>query len=281
MLRLVDHLKAMGLAPKQALRALEQGKIFFDGIPTGDAARDVEGHHVAYRPEAPKICIGRDPSFVFYDEHLAVVHKPSGVLSVDAPKRHQDLNMMRWVSRYLGAAHPVHRLDEETSGLMLVARTPKAQYLLKEALARHQIQRNYWAFVTNHFPNVAKTFDTYFVRNRGDKKRGSTSDPTQTDARRAITHVRRVATLSAHTSWVEAQLQTGRTHQVRIHLAEAGFPILGDPLYATPFVARASRRLALHAYQLALIHPIFGEYMTFEAPLPDDMERLRRRLCRV
>jgi 23S rRNA-/tRNA-specific pseudouridylate synthase len=138
------------------------------------------------------------------------------------------------------------------------------------------------------------TMRSMLVRDRGDGKRGSRDnheagaddDDGDFDGRAdaaqgklAVTHLSLREVLVRDASLVEARLETGRTHQVRIHLAEAGFPVLGDPLYAGPGVRRSSPRLALHAFFLSFVHPITGETHTFDVPLADDLERLRRDLA--
>lgn len=276
MLRLIDHLYAQGLSKRQARHALAAGKITLDGVPTADAVRDVSGHAVAYRPASRRVVVGRDPVVLWHDAEVAVVHKPAGMLAVDAPGRRKETNIVGWTRRIFGAAWPVHRLDEATSGLMLVALTSEVQLHLKDALARHAVTRRYLALVRHVFDAGAQTFDSILVRNRGDGKRGTR--PGDRSGKRAITHVRLLQPLARDASLVEAQLATGRTHQVRIHLAEAGFPILGDTLYAAQATARASRRLALHAWFLAFAHPRTGAMLQFAAPLADDLERLRRAL---
>jgi 23S rRNA pseudouridine1911/1915/1917 synthase len=277
MLRLIDHLHAQGLSNRDARHALAQGKITLNGLPTADPSRDVSGFCVAYSPSARRVIVGRDPVILWHDAALAVLHKPAGMLAVDAPGRRKEVNVVGWAAQVLGGAYPVHRLDEETSGLMLVALTREAQHQLKDALERHAVARRYMALVRHVFAAQPQTYDSVLVRNRGDGKRG-TGAPEQA-GKRAITHVRLLAPLARDASLVEAQLETGRTHQVRIHLAEAGYPILGDWLYASQATARASRRLALHAWFLGFAHPLTGEAMQFEAPLADDLERLRRTLA--
>jgi len=118
------------------------------------------------------------------------------------------------------------------------------------------------------------------VRNRGDGLRGSSKDEDEDGALEAVTHLRLREHLGKNASLVEARLETGRTHQVRIHLSEKRFPILGDDLYAPPSAMRASPRLALHAFKLGFKHPVTGKELTFEVPLADDLEVLRRRLLR-
>ncbi len=219
-------------------------------------------------PRAPRIQVGRDPVSLFHDPHLAVIWKPSGLLSVAAPGR-RDSHVLAAVARWFGSSYPVHRLDEETSGLMMVALTEKCQTALKAAFEAHEVQRQYLAMVRAGFP-MEKTVSTTLVRDRGDGKRGSGPD-----GKPATTHFRRLEEWRGGTL-VRATLETGRTHQVRIHLSEGGFPIWGDELYGGRQAMRYAPRLALHAFRLAFRHPVTGKPMAFASPLADDLERLRR-----
>ncbi|HET6344801.1 MAG TPA: RluA family pseudouridine synthase [Myxococcota bacterium] len=286
MTRLIDHLRGLGLTNKQVRQALETGKICIEGVPTTDGGRDVTGLRVTYRPDAPRLVVGRDPVVLHRDAGFVVVVKPAGMLSVSAARRRREGSVTGFVRKRFGAAFPVHRLDEDTSGLMLVALDERTQLRMKEDLAARKIERRYLALVRHLYPPTPQTYESVLVRNRGDGKRGSASDDADEGeapagkGKVAITYVRRVERLARDASLVEAALETGRTHQVRIHLSEAGFPILGDALYATQGVTRAAPRLALHAWFLGLPHPTERYDMEWTAPLADDLERLRRTLGR-
>ena len=275
-MKLYDVLHQRGLNNRQLRLALDKGKVRLCGVPTADGGRDVDPEDVQVIPDAPRITVGRDPYVVYCDEDLAVMYKPSGWLATPAVGRRRTDDIVSWVRRRCGEAHAVHRLDEGTSGLMMVALHTDSQWALKEQLAARSVHRQYLAIVRHNFPLELQTYDTFFVRNRGDGKRGSA--PMQEGAKAAITHVRCLEHLCRDASLVEAQLETGRTHQVRVHLAEAGFAVLGDSIYGSHAVARASARLALHAWSLTFAHPADGAPCTFTAPLADDLERMRRML---
>ncbi len=239
-----------------------------------------------YDPNMPRIVVGRDAAILWFDATMAVVWKPAHMLAVPAAGRQDTNNVLRFVGQRFGTALAVHRLDEETSGLMMIARTEKAQEALKARLEAHEVERAYLALVKGVFPTGdAKEFRTTIVRDRGDGKRGSigTFDPEtrrrygDQEGKLAVTWIRALERAGKHTL-VEARLETGRTHQVRIHLAECGHPVLGDPIYADRGIERMSPRLALHAARLAFVHPFTGVKHAFEAPLADDLEMLRRRL---
>lgn len=258
---------------REARHALESGKVYVADMPTADPGREIEPDAVSIRANAPRIRIGMDPAIVYRDDHLAVAIKPARLLSVPAPGRRGERTLLGELARALGGAHVVHRLDEDTSGLMLVARTEPCQLALKDLLYVHAVERGYLALVRGRLTPGEHTVRNILVRDRGDGKRGSgdAADPT---ARPAVTRIHLVTHVSADISLVEARLETGRTHQVRITLAELGHPVLGDRLYGRP--GPTPPRLALHSARLAFRHPMTGEQLRFEAPLPDDLERFRR-----
>jgi 23S rRNA pseudouridine1911/1915/1917 synthase len=274
--QLLEVLRARGLAGNDARRALESGKVWIQGMPTSDGGRDVVPDEVELRPDAPRLSPGRDVAILHRDRHVALVYKPAGVLAVAAPGRARGRDLMSQLARILGAALPVHRLDEGTSGVMAVALTPEGQAAMKGLFERHAIERRYLALVQGVPPEAPTTVRGTLVRDRGDGRRGSGNREDAT-AREAITHLRRLEALRG-AALVEARLETGRTHQIRIHLAEQGFPILGDDLYGRGNSVRRSPRLALHAAVLAFRHPLTGEDVARRIPLADDLEILRRRM---
>ena len=134
--------------------------------------------------------------------------------------------------------------------------------------------------VSGRFPEEPCTIKTTMVRNRGDGLRGSPIEADYEGGKEAVTHLKLREHLGSNVSLVEARLETGRTHQVRIHLHERGYPVLGDDLYASTGISRAAPRLALHAFKLGIKHPFTNKMMSYEAPLADDLEALRRLLLR-
>ena len=180
---------------------------------------------------------------------------------------------------------PVHRLDRDTSGLMLFALSPQAEQALVRMFKAHEIDRAYLSVVHGH--PQPQTIETYLVRDRGDGLRGSTprgrDDP---DAQRAVTHVKPLERIGDY-SLIECRLETGRTHQIRIHLAEIGHMLCGERTYTRPLPgappvhdASGAPRQALHSAELAFTHPLTGKRMHFHSPLPPDLaqwlDRLRR-----
>lgn len=239
------------------------------------------------------------------DEHVVVVDKPSGMTTVrhhaekGVPVRRKQLQptldellpKIIWkIERRRGRGvpppvRPVHRLDRDTSGLLVFARTGAAERGLMEQFRKHTTKRRYLAVIHGFLPE--KTIESNLVRDRGDGRRGSTDKPNQ--GRLAVTHIRPLERLGDF-ALVECRLETGRTHQIRIHLAEAGHTVCGEKVYNRPRFGKerpdtsGAPRLALAAVGLGFIHPITGEELDFEVPLPKDLDdfvhELRRRAAR-
>ncbi len=244
-----------------------------------------------------------DVRIVYLDPHVVVVEKPAGMTSLRHseerhwPARRKQIQptLDELLPRILAKrdrskskrppAHSrvraVHRLDRETSGLMVFARTAEAERHLVQQFRRHTTRRRYLAVVLGAVES--QTIESRLVRDRGDGRRGSTTLP---DAgKRAVTHVRPLEKLGRYTL-LECRLQTGRTHQIRIHLAEQGHPLCGEKVYVKPLRGQpiadesGAPRLALHAAELGFQHPITGEPMRFETPLPPDLAAFLNRLGR-
>ncbi len=177
----------------------------------------------------------------------------------------------------------VHRIDRDTSGLLVFARNQESRTKIIQQFAQHAAVRKYLALIPGSIEN--QTVTSQFVRDRGDGLRGSTTDTTSdTEGEQAITHFRTLRKIGAY-SELECRLETGRTNQIRIHLAELGHPICGDIKYRGPFgkpqVVDDSkiRRMALHAADLRFEHPTSGMLMQFQTHWPADMQRYLDRLA--
>jgi 23S rRNA pseudouridine1911/1915/1917 synthase len=222
---------------------------------------------------------------VYEDEALRIVNKPAGVVvhpGAGNPGRTLQNALLGLDPRLalVPRAGLIHRLDKDTSGLMVVARTVETHRALVEALAAREIERRY-ILVCVGVLTGGRTVDEPIGRHRSAR----TKMAVRADGRAAVTHIRIIERFRAH-SQVLAQLQTGRTHQIRVHLAHIGHPVVGDPVYGARrrYPAGASeqlratldgfRRQALHAAQLRLQHPVSGETLSWEAPLPADMQGL-------
>lgn len=279
----------------RAKRLCEDGRVTVDGRTVTDpAARVPEGADVVIAGQGPKARAGalRDDAIVHADRDLVVVDKPSGLLTVadEAGNRDTLADHVRTLLRRLrvpGEDVPlgvVHRLDRETSGVMVFARSALAKRLLADQFRAHTAERVYVALV--HGAAGAMRIDTALVLDRGDGLRGShghlrrASGPPPQEARRAITHVTPVAALRGATL-VECHLETGRQHQIRIHLAESGHPLLGENVYVRDWRGPwlPAPRIMLHARRLGFLHPRSGRPMVFERDPPADFDQATQALA--
>jgi len=234
-------------------------------------------------PPAPSTAIPEDIplTIVFEDEHLVVIHKPAGMVVHPSPGHHSGTLVNALVHRY-GTLAPeatapmdgprpgiVHRLDRDTTGLIVVARSVAARDHLSKQFSERSASRRYLAIVHGPRLNDKGTFDTLHGRHHKDRKRFSSKVP---KGRQAITHWTVLARAN-HVALVECALQTGRTHQIRVHFFDHGHPIVGDSTYGGSHrvpgpqgqVLSKLTHQALHAYRLTLTHPITNEEMTFQA----------------
>ncbi len=225
-------------------------------------------------------------NIVFEDEHIAVVDKPAGMVVHPAPGNwdatlvHGLLYQLSGLSGIGGRERPgiVHRLDKDTSGLLVVAKTDTSHAALSACFKSHDLDRRYHALVAGVPNPTAATIEIPIGRDRKVRTRMS---PRTDLPKRAVTHYRvREALLQA--AWVELKLETGRTHQIRVHMEERGWPVLGDPVYGGRRLAHPKKidlpRQMLHAHRLALAHPITGEALAFESALPADFEAALKQL---
>jgi 23S rRNA pseudouridine1911/1915/1917 synthase len=279
------------LAWARAKRLVETGKVAVDGARTRDAAERVRaGQRIELDEAAPAPLPDVRIEIVYEDAHVVVIDKPSGVSSVPYEKRESgtamDLIRDAWRrKRPRGGAtnvplHVVHRIDKDTSGLLCFAKTKLAERALQDLFRGHDVDRTYLCVAHGAVPD--RRIESRLVTDRGDGLRGSTRRPNL--GKRAVTHVRAVETLP-HTTLCEVRLETGKTHQIRIHLSEMGHPIVGERVYIRDFVARGhepipSPRLLLHAATLGFQHPITKTKVQLESPLPADFERELDRLRR-
>ncbi len=277
-------------------------RVLVSGNVCEEETRRLRSHDVVKILDAPvPKPPGPDDILVeYWDAHLCVIIKPSGINST----RHADELSGRRVQfqpsvhellpRILKRLDPhlkhyrgwppvfaVHRLDRDTGGLMVFARTHAAEQHLAGHFRAHTIHRVYRAIVHGKAQNC--TIDTYLVRDRGDGRRGTARKPGT--GRRAITHVKVLEYVGPY-SVVECRLETGRTHQIRIHLSEAGHRICGEKTYNRPWRGpiltdtSGAPRLALHATELGFHHPVTGEWLEFRVDWPKDLKQFLRRLRR-
>ncbi|MFM9829558.1 MAG: RluA family pseudouridine synthase [Sphingomonas sp.] len=222
---------------------------------------------------------------VFEDEHLIVIDKPAGLV-VHPAAGNLDGTLVNALLHHCagqlsgigGVARPgiVHRIDKDTSGLMVAAKNDRAHEGLARQFAAHSIDRRYRAIVAGRPNPTAGTVDAPLGRSPANRKKMAIVER----GKRAVTHFRLIRPLR-NSALVECRLETGRTHQVRVHMASIGHALLGDPVYArTKQVHRAAleglsfKRQALHAARLGFVHPVNSNALSFESELPDDMRRL-------
>ena len=267
---------------------IKSGDALLDGQPSRPRAPVRGGETVALnvRTEVETTALAEDIPFeiVFQDADVLVVNKPAGLVvhpGAGNPRGTLVNALLHFDPRMneLPRAGIVHRLDKDTSGLMVVARSLRSHSALVEQLSEREVHRQYVAVVTG--PMIAGgTVNAPIGRHATDRVRQAVVKEGQ--GREAITHYRVRERFRAHTV-LECRLETGRTHQIRVHMAYAKHPLIGDPLYggsfklpkaATPELVemlRTFKRQALHAEKLAFVHPVSGETISTEAPIPADM----------
>ncbi len=278
--------RELGFSRATLQRWIEEGRVTLSGraIAAKEKARDGTVLRIEPAPPPPSDALPEDiPLTILYeDDFLIVLHKPAGLVVHPAPG-HQTGTLVNAILHHteveLGAdpRRPgvVHRLDKDTSGVMVVARTDKAREGLSALFASHDIERVYEAICLGK-PPATITYDTLIGRHPADRKRFSSQ---VRRGKRAVTHIENLRQL-AGAALVRCQLETGRTHQIRVHLADHGFPLLADTVYGrVPRDARlreaseALGRQALHARVLGFVHPVTGEALRFEVEPPADFQR--------
>ncbi len=278
----------------QALIA--ENALIIDGAAVTDAAskrhtgKPFELAIPAPRPdkaEAQDIAL----DILFEDEHLIIVDKPAGLV-VHPAAGHADGTLVNALLHHChgklsgigGVQRPgiVHRIDKDTSGLLVVAKSDAAHEGLAKLFASHDIERRYFAIVSGVPTPPAGTVRTQIGRSTVNRKKMAVLP--ENKGKHAVTHYRTVESF-AKTALVECKLETGRTHQVRVHMAHIGHPLIGDATYSNrqnPYRIGPNQskfeRQALHAASLGFIHPVSGETLRFESSLPEDMQLLLSQL---
>ena len=268
-----------GLTRSAAQRWMEEGRVTMGGIPVRKNARLDAGTVLAVTPPQPEevdVIPQNIPLDVVYeDDDVIVVNKPVGMVVHPAPG-HPDgtlVNALLYhckdsLSGINGKLRPgiVHRIDRDTSGLIIAAKNDRAHLALAEQLQDHSLFRLYHAVAVGGFRDECGTVDAPIARHRTDRKKMAVCRPGE--GRDAVTHWQVVDSRNGY-SHITCRLETGRTHQIRVHMASIGHPLLGDTVYGAkkPWPGLAGQ--CLHAAQLTFTHPTTGERMTAEAPLPD------------
>lgn len=283
---LLARLSPEPISRSAAVRLLETGAATVNGRSVAKNYRAAAGDVVAvsFAEPAPAEAVAQDiPLDVVYeDDDLIVINKPKGLVVHPAPG-HADGTLVNALLAHCGESlsgiggvmRPgiVHRLDKDTSGLLIVAKNDAAHEHLSAQLKDRSLSRIYDCIVQGGFKTDSGTVDAPIGRDEKDRKRMAV---TMKNSRPAVTHWQLIERLGPY-SWVRCKLETGRTHQIRVHMARIGHPLLGDTVYG----GRAAMGLdtqCLHARGLRFIHPATGEAMEFWTELPDWFERVLKRL---
>jgi len=276
---------------RERLKALiRSGAVETEGGPVRDPALKVRGEEslrVAVPEPRPAHNEAQDIplAIMFEDEHLLVVDKPAGLV-VHPAAGNLDGTLVNALLHHCqgslsgigGVARPgiVHRIDKDTSCLLVVAKTDTAHEGLAKQFAAHSIDRRYLAIVSGVPKTASGTIDAPLARSPANRKKIAIA----TRGKRAVTHWKRLKLLEG-AALVECRLETGRTHQVRVHMASIGHPLLGDPVYGRSGKAHGKvlkelqfHRQALHAAELGFVHPVTKHRMSFSSPMPPDMQEL-------
>jgi 23S rRNA pseudouridine1911/1915/1917 synthase len=260
-----------------AERLIADGGVLVDGKPPRAKSLRLEGgEELEYDAPAPRPS-GLEPEAMelvvpYEDEHLLVVDKPAGLV-VHPAAGHATGTLVHGLLSYDAEGGDeerpgiVHRLDRDTSGLMVVARSPEAHRRLQELIRRRDVTREYLALVVGRPRSRRGTIDAPIGRDRNDALRHSLDTDTP---REAVTHFE-IEELHDGYTLLRVRLETGRTHQIRVHLGAIDLPVAGDPTYGKPGVLGLERQF-LHAARLAFEHPFTGEPIEVESPLPADLE---------
>jgi 23S rRNA pseudouridine1911/1915/1917 synthase len=287
---------------------IEAGHASIDGATVKDPSQLLRAGQTASLHLPPPV----DPApsgesiplqIVYEDEHLLVIDKPAGLV-VHPAGGHETGTLVNALIAHCGASlsgiggvkRPgiVHRLDKDTSGLLVVAKTDAAHHGLAKLFADHgktlPLTREYLAFVWGTPARPSGSIDASLGRHATGRQKIAVVPEGR--GRRAVTHWRLIESFAGEASLVSCRLETGRTHQIRVHMAHMGHSVLGDPLYATGFKSKAARlpseaqanldalsRQALHAAVLGFPHPVTGAPMRFESPLPQALQKLRDALA--
>lgn len=255
---------------------IDDGLVTVNGDPVKSKYKVQENDHIIVSiPEAKEIStIAEDIpiDIIYQDADLAVVYKPQGMVVHPSAGHHSGtlvnalLHNLDDLSGINGEIRPgiVHRIDKDTSGLLMVAKNDKAHNFLAEQLKNKTVKREYIALVHGRIPHKKGTVDGPIGRSKDDRKKYTVVDA----GKDAVTHFDVLETFGEDYSLISCHLETGRTHQIRVHLNYIGFPIAGDPLYGPRKTLQGEGQF-LHAKTIGFNHPSTGEYMEFSSDLPE------------
>ena len=268
-------------------KLLKDGSVQMNGKPVKASTKTAVGAVIALtipEPEEPEILPENIPLDILYeDSDVILINKPKNMVVHPAAGHYTGtlVNALMYhcrgdLSGINGVLRPgiVHRIDKDTTGVLIVCKNDRAHNALAEQLKEHSITRKYRAIVCGNLKEDEGTVDAPLGPHPQDRKKMAI---VRSGGKRAVTHYR-VLERFGNDTYIECQLETGRTHQIRVHMASLGHPLLGDEIYGrakSPFKLEGQ---TLHAMVLGFIHPTTGEYMEFEAPLPEYFEKLLEKL---
>ena len=283
-----DHIE--DISRTAVTKLIEDGKVTVGEKPVKKNYKTAEGDRICVMLDEPKpvdILPEEIPlDIVYEDGHLLVVNKPKGMVVHPAPGHESGtlVNALMYhcgddLSGINGELRPgiVHRIDKNTSGLLAVAKSDIAHAGLSEQIKEHSFTREYLAICYGNIKEDERTVDAPIGRHKVDRKKMCV---TQLNSRSAVTHIKVLERYTGFT-YILCRLETGRTHQIRVHMAHIGHPIAGDDVYGPSKVINELHGQCLHAYKLGFIHPVTGEYLEFTADPPESFVRFRDKLRKV
>lgn len=277
------------LSRSQLQNLIEAGSVTCNGSPLNKKDKLKAGQTILLTLPDPQPIEAQPQNIpldiVYEDDSLLVVNKPKGMVVHPAPGNPDGtmVNALLWhcagrLSGIGGAIRPgiVHRIDKDTSGLLIVAKNDTTHRHLAEQIKAHSFTREYEAIVYGHFKERQFTVDAPIGRHKTDRKKMCV---TEENSRHAVTHVQVLAEYPGF-SHIRCRLETGRTHQIRVHMAYMGHPVVGDPVYAPGRPDCGVQGQCLHAKKIGFIHPRTGEYMEFDSALPQYFTALLMKISK-
>lgn len=268
-----------------AVRLIESGNVKLNGKqPSKSSKPAVNDLLEIYLPEPQLLDVKAENipvEIVYEDSELLVVNKPKGMVVHPAPGNYSGtlVNALMYhcgdrLSSINGVIRPgiVHRIDKKTSGLLIVAKTDSAHIGLAEQIKLHSFTREYEAVVCGRLKDPEGTVDAPIGRSSADRKKMCVTDK---NSKQAVTHYSIIKSYSGY-EHIRLKLETGRTHQIRVHMRYIGHPVLGDEVYGKSFAGIDGQ--CLHAKKIGFVHPITGEYMEFDSELPDYFKAILKKL---
>lgn len=268
-------------------KLIRQEAVFVDLKPVKSNYKVSDGQVVEMHLPEP-VCLDIQPEnipldIVYEDNDVLLINKPKDMVVHPSAghEQHTIVNAVLYhceghLSSLNGVLRPgiVHRIDKDTTGVIVICKNDRAHRSLAEQLKEHTITRKYHAIVFNNMPQDEGTIDAPIGRSPNDRKKMAIN---RTNGRNAVTHYKVLQRFGKYT-YIECQLETGRTHQIRVHMASIGHPLLGDQVYGPTKQPYKLQGQTLHAKVLGFVHPTTGNYVEFDTPLPEYFQELLRKL---